>query len=60
LNCYATIDIGSNTILLLIGQITPQGSLEVVMDIAETTRLGRGLQRGGGWTNAASKKASLH
>ncbi len=44
---YATIDIGSNSILLLIGEITPQRSLEVVMDIAETTRLGRGLQKGG-------------
>jgi len=44
---YATIDIGSNTILLLIGQITPEGNLEVVLDIEETTRLGKGLQRGG-------------
>jgi len=44
---YATIDIGSNTILLLIGQITPQGGFEKVMDNGETTRLGKGLQRGG-------------
>jgi exopolyphosphatase/guanosine-5'-triphosphate,3'-diphosphate pyrophosphatase len=44
---YAAIDIGSNTILLLIGQITPQGGFEMVMDGGETTRLGRGLQKGG-------------
>jgi exopolyphosphatase/guanosine-5'-triphosphate,3'-diphosphate pyrophosphatase len=44
---YATIDIGSNTILLLIGQITSQGAFEVIQDGGETTRLGRGLQRGG-------------
>lgn len=47
MNRYATIDIGSNTILLLIGNITPQNQLEVVLDMEETTRLGRGLQKGG-------------
>lgn len=44
---YATLDIGSNTILLLIGQITSEGAFKVVLDCGETTRLGRGLQRGG-------------
>lgn len=43
---YATIDIGSNTILLLIGQVTTQSAFEVVFDGGETTRLGRGLHRG--------------
>ena len=43
---YAAIDIGSNTILLLIGQIAHQGSLEVVIDCGETTRLGSGLHSG--------------
>jgi exopolyphosphatase/guanosine-5'-triphosphate,3'-diphosphate pyrophosphatase len=43
---YATIDIGSNTILLLIGQITPQGAFKVIQDGGEATRLGRGLQKG--------------
>jgi exopolyphosphatase/guanosine-5'-triphosphate,3'-diphosphate pyrophosphatase len=42
---YAAIDIGSNTILLLIGQITSKGAFEVVLDCGETTRLGRGLQK---------------
>lgn len=44
---YATIDIGSNTILLLIGRITSQGTFEVILDTGETTRLGKGLQAGG-------------
>ncbi len=44
---YATIDIGSNTVLLLIGRITTQGTFEVVLDRAESTRLGRGLHAGG-------------
>jgi exopolyphosphatase/guanosine-5'-triphosphate,3'-diphosphate pyrophosphatase len=44
---YATIDIGSNTILLLIGKITPLGVFEMIRECGETTRLGRGLQRGG-------------
>jgi exopolyphosphatase/guanosine-5'-triphosphate,3'-diphosphate pyrophosphatase len=43
---YATIDIGSNTILLLIGRVSVQGVFEVVFDGGETTRLGRGLQKG--------------
>jgi exopolyphosphatase/guanosine-5'-triphosphate,3'-diphosphate pyrophosphatase len=47
LNRYATIDIGTNTILLLVGTVTPQRTLQVVLDIEETTRLGRGLQKRG-------------
>jgi exopolyphosphatase/guanosine-5'-triphosphate,3'-diphosphate pyrophosphatase len=54
---YATIDIGSNTILLLIGQITPQGAFEVIHDSGETTRLGRGLQRGGQLDPLSVKKS---
>jgi exopolyphosphatase/guanosine-5'-triphosphate,3'-diphosphate pyrophosphatase len=55
---YAAIDIGSNTILLLIGQITHQGSLKVIIDCGETTRLGSGLHRGGR-LNAVSEKKSI-
>jgi exopolyphosphatase/guanosine-5'-triphosphate,3'-diphosphate pyrophosphatase len=44
---YAAIDIGSNTILLLIGRITAEGALEVVLDCGKTTRLGKGLQEEG-------------
>jgi exopolyphosphatase/guanosine-5'-triphosphate,3'-diphosphate pyrophosphatase len=55
---YATIDIGSNTILLLIGRINSQGKFEVVMDTGETTRLGKGLQAGG-MLDPVSVRASI-
>jgi exopolyphosphatase/guanosine-5'-triphosphate,3'-diphosphate pyrophosphatase len=54
---HAAIDIGSNTILLLIGQITPQGGFEKVMDGGETTRLGRRLQKGGKLDSLSVKKS---
>jgi exopolyphosphatase/guanosine-5'-triphosphate,3'-diphosphate pyrophosphatase len=44
---YAAIDIGSNTILLLIGELLAEGAFKVVLDTGEPTRLGRGLTRGG-------------
>jgi exopolyphosphatase/guanosine-5'-triphosphate,3'-diphosphate pyrophosphatase len=50
---------GSNTILLLIGRITPQGTFEVVLDTGETTRLGRGLQQAGGKLDPMSIRASI-
>ncbi|MBN1253737.1 MAG: Ppx/GppA family phosphatase [Deltaproteobacteria bacterium] len=56
---YAAIDIGSNTILLLIGQITHQGSLEVVIDCGETSRLGSGLYRGGRLNTVSVKKSII-
>jgi exopolyphosphatase/guanosine-5'-triphosphate,3'-diphosphate pyrophosphatase len=43
---YASIDIGSNTILLLIGEVNVDGMFNIFYDIAETTRLGRGLSKG--------------
>jgi exopolyphosphatase/guanosine-5'-triphosphate,3'-diphosphate pyrophosphatase len=54
---YAAIDIGSNTILLLIGQINPEGAFEVIQDRGETTRLGRGLQKGGKLAPLSVKKS---
>ena len=43
---YAAIDLGSNSILLLIGRITDDGTLQVVLDTGRTTRLGRGVTAG--------------
>ena len=54
---YAAIDIGSNTILLLIGQITPQGVFETIQDCGETTRLGKGLESGGQMDPLSVKKS---
>jgi exopolyphosphatase/guanosine-5'-triphosphate,3'-diphosphate pyrophosphatase len=42
----ATIDIGTNTTLLLVARTTP--SVEMIVERAEVTRLGRGIGRDGG------------
>jgi exopolyphosphatase/guanosine-5'-triphosphate,3'-diphosphate pyrophosphatase len=43
----ATIDIGTNTTLLLVARLSPSGALELVEERAEITRLGRGIGGGG-------------
>ena len=43
----ATIDIGTNTTLLLVARVSSDGSLELVEERAEITRLGRGIGAGG-------------
>jgi exopolyphosphatase/guanosine-5'-triphosphate,3'-diphosphate pyrophosphatase len=43
----ATIDIGTNTTLLLVARVSPGGALELVEERAEITRLGRGIGAGG-------------
>ncbi len=41
----ATIDIGTNTVLLLIAEVTEDGRLVPIVDRAEITRLGQGVDR---------------
>jgi exopolyphosphatase/guanosine-5'-triphosphate,3'-diphosphate pyrophosphatase len=41
----ATIDIGTNTVLLLIAEVTQDGRLVPIVDRAEITRLGQGVDR---------------
>ena len=43
----AAIDIGTNSVLLLIGEPLPDGSVKVAKDRAEGTRLGEGLSASG-------------
>lgn len=43
----AAIDIGTNTIRLLVAELTTQDSYEVLFESGEITRLGEGLARGG-------------
>ena len=43
----ATIDIGTNTALLLVARTSATGALELVEERAEITRLGRGIGAGG-------------
>ena len=40
---FATIDIGTNTTLLLVGRAAAGGAVEVLAERAEITRLGRGI-----------------
>ena len=42
---YAALDIGTNTILLLIAEQTTNGRLQTIMDLETTTRLGEGLAK---------------
>lgn len=43
----ATIDVGTNTTLLLVARATPTGEIVVLDERAEITRLGRGIGAGG-------------
>lgn len=43
----AAIDIGTNTILLLVGEIGEDGKIYALKDVERTTRLGRGLAKTG-------------
>jgi len=44
---YATIDVGTNTVLLLVAERRPDGSFVAVDERMEITRLGRGVDRTG-------------
>jgi exopolyphosphatase/guanosine-5'-triphosphate,3'-diphosphate pyrophosphatase len=52
----ATIDIGTNSVLLLIGEPLPDGSVRVIEDRAEGTRLGEGLSQSGSISDAAAER----
>jgi exopolyphosphatase/guanosine-5'-triphosphate,3'-diphosphate pyrophosphatase len=47
MSAIATIDVGTNTTLLLVARQTPTGAIEVLDERAEITRLGRGIGAGG-------------
>lgn len=42
---YASIDIGTNSVLLLVAEKQPNGSFAAVVERAEITRLGRGVDK---------------
>ena len=43
----AAIDIGTNSVLLLVAEALPDGSLKPLLDVSEITRLGQGVDRTG-------------
>jgi exopolyphosphatase/guanosine-5'-triphosphate,3'-diphosphate pyrophosphatase len=44
---FATIDVGTNTTLLLVARVEDSGAITVLENAAEITRLGRGIGAGG-------------
>ncbi|MDY7228482.1 Ppx/GppA phosphatase family protein [Hyalangium rubrum] len=42
---FATIDVGTNSVLLLVADRTPEGRFQSVVERAEITRLGRGVDQ---------------
>lgn len=45
MNRYATIDIGTNSVLLLVAQLDEHGAFQPILERAEITRLGGGVDR---------------
>ncbi|BCW98678.1 MAG: exopolyphosphatase [Armatimonadota bacterium] len=41
----AAIDIGTNSVLLLVAELLPDGTLKPLLDVSEITRLGQGVDR---------------
>ena len=46
-SCRAVIDVGSNSVKLLVGEVSTQGTVAPVWETARQTRLGAGLHPGG-------------
>ena len=44
---YAVIDVGTNSVKFHIGELSPDGTWRTVVDRADVTRLGEGLQENG-------------
>lgn len=56
---FATIDIGTNSVLLLIAEIGPGGEVRPVEDLMRVTRLGAGLSNSGVIADAAAERTLL-
>jgi exopolyphosphatase/guanosine-5'-triphosphate,3'-diphosphate pyrophosphatase len=54
---WAALDVGTNTVLLLVARSGPEGALEVLEDHCRTPRLGEGLARSGAIAPAAAERA---
>ncbi|HWP57225.1 MAG TPA: Ppx/GppA phosphatase family protein [Candidatus Acidoferrales bacterium] len=54
---FAAVDLGTNTILLLVADIETDGSFVVLEDAARITRLGEGVDRNGALSEAAQERS---
>lgn len=52
----ATLDVGTNTVLLLVAETTHSGLLRAVLERAEITRVGRGVERTGKLDSEAARR----
>ncbi len=53
---FATIDIGTNSVLLLVAELEADGSVRVFEDRTEVTRLGRGLGKSGEISSESARR----
>lgn len=53
---FAAIDIGTNTVLLLVARWKPDGDLDIIEELSTTTRLGAGLSVSGEVTSGAIER----
>lgn len=54
---FAALDLGTNTILLLVAELNEDGSFRVITDRAEITRLGEGVDKTGGISSAGEERS---
>ncbi len=54
---FATIDVGSNSILLLIASVTPEGKIRPLIEKAEITRLSEKINEGGALIPSAMERS---
>ena len=54
---FAAVDLGTNTILLLVAELDEDGSFRVITDRAEITRLGEGVDKTGAFSLAAEERS---
>ena len=52
----AALDIGSNSVLMCVGEPLEQGDFRVVYESARTTRLGEGMERTGRLSRSAIRR----
>lgn len=53
----ASVDVGTNTLLGLVGRVGPDGAVRVLEDVHTITRLGEGVDRTGALSEAAMARA---
>ena len=53
---FAAVDLGTNTILLVVAELNEDGSFRIITDRAEITRLGEGVDKTGAISSAGAER----